>query len=339
MKGREPGILFVSHEASRSGAPLILLGIIKEFRKQSAIPFYILIMEDGPLTSEFKLLGETYVWRKKQPAYLPSFLRKIISLFYRLSLYIRGPYILFKLKKIPLVFLNTISNGHIHKKLALFNPIFICYVHEMNYTINIVTNQSVLKFTLKNTHLFLAGSTAVKNNLIKTHGVPAEKIEVHYSSLEITSREKTSYSAAIRSFKASNAIPENAIVIGVASSGEWRKGLDLFFPLIAMYFSLHPGSNVFFIWKGYKSVGNSTFYEMYDLNQLGYANQVALIPHGGGSIECIAAYDIHLLLSREDPYPLVVLEAASFGVPTICFENAGGTVEFVENDCGYRCRM
>ncbi len=45
--------------------------------------------------------------------------------------------------------------------------------------------------------------------------------------------------------------------------------------------------------------------------------------------------DILLLLSREDPYPLVTLEAANFSVPTICFKNAGGIQEFIEEfQCG-----
>ena len=41
------------------------------------------------------------------------------------------------------------------------------------------------------------------------------------------------------------------------------------------------------------------------------------------------------MVSREDPYPLVCLEAASLGKPVICFADAGGMPEFVEDDCGY----
>ena len=41
------------------------------------------------------------------------------------------------------------------------------------------------------------------------------------------------------------------------------------------------------------------------------------------------------MISREDPYPLVCLEAASVGKPIICFADAGGMPEFVEEDCGF----
>jgi glycosyltransferase involved in cell wall biosynthesis len=41
------------------------------------------------------------------------------------------------------------------------------------------------------------------------------------------------------------------------------------------------------------------------------------------------------MVSREDPFPLVCLESASFSKPILCFEKAGGMAEFVENDCGF----
>ena len=44
--------------------------------------------------------------------------------------------------------------------------------------------------------------------------------------------------------------------------------------------------------------------------------------------------DVFVLTSREDPYPLACLEAATLGKPIVCFEQAGGMPEFVEKDCG-----
>src|SRR5690606_13273171 len=42
-----------------------------------------------------------------------------------------------------------------------------------------------------------------------------------------------------------------------------------------------------------------------------------------------------LLSSREDPYPLVVLEAALQEIPVVCFEDAGGAPELIEADAGF----
>jgi glycosyltransferase involved in cell wall biosynthesis len=44
--------------------------------------------------------------------------------------------------------------------------------------------------------------------------------------------------------------------------------------------------------------------------------------------------DVLALTSREDPFPLVMLEAGSHGVPTVCFADSGGGPEFVGMDAG-----
>jgi glycosyltransferase involved in cell wall biosynthesis len=44
--------------------------------------------------------------------------------------------------------------------------------------------------------------------------------------------------------------------------------------------------------------------------------------------------DCFVLPSREDPCPLVVLEAAATGLPIVCFKGSGGAADFVGADAG-----
>jgi glycosyltransferase involved in cell wall biosynthesis len=46
-------------------------------------------------------------------------------------------------------------------------------------------------------------------------------------------------------------------------------------------------------------------------------------------------FDLFLLTSREDPYPMVILEAAAIKLPAVCFEKSGGAAEFMEGGCGW----
>jgi glycosyltransferase involved in cell wall biosynthesis len=46
-------------------------------------------------------------------------------------------------------------------------------------------------------------------------------------------------------------------------------------------------------------------------------------------------FDVFALTSREDPFPLVALEAAVLGKPVICFRQAGGIPEWVEGNGGF----
>jgi len=52
------------------------------------------------------------------------------------------------------------------------------------------------------------------------------------------------------------------------------------------------------------------------------------------TVDIYPIFDIFLLPSREDPFPLVCLEAAAAGLPIVCFKESGGMAEFVGDDAG-----
>ena len=51
--------------------------------------------------------------------------------------------------------------------------------------------------------------------------------------------------------------------------------------------------------------------------------------------EILKTADLLALVSLEDSFPLVGLEAALQGTPTICFQGGGGMPEFVSDDAGF----
>jgi hypothetical protein len=48
------GILFVSHDATRSGAPIVLLHFLRWFKKNSNRPFAVLLQAGGELVDDFE---------------------------------------------------------------------------------------------------------------------------------------------------------------------------------------------------------------------------------------------------------------------------------------------
>src|SRR5262249_45137938 len=74
---------------------------------------------------------------------------------------------------------------------------------------------------------------------------------------------------------------------------------------------------------------------LHDINVLGLQRYVHFLGEKTNPLDYFAACDLFVLMSREDPFPLVMLEAASMGRPILCFEGSGGATEFVENDCGF----
>ena len=111
-----------------------------------------------------------------------------------------------------------------------------------------------------------------------------------------------------------------------------RKGIDLFIETASKVQKLRE--HVYFTW-----IGSFLDNETKQLTQLHYKNEDSVnliftgeVPH---SLLNLLPFDLFFLSSREDPYPLVVLEAAALEIPSACFDGSGGTVDFVANGCGF----
>ena len=97
--------------------------------------------------------------------------------------------------------------------------------------------------------------------------------------------------------------------------------------------SLERRPDTFFVWVGHHDAG-------------AFSEARARIDRGGpdsrfffpGLVEnpdaFFAGADAYLMTSREDPFPLVVLDALDARVPVIGFDGGGGFVELLQRDCG-----
>jgi glycosyltransferase involved in cell wall biosynthesis len=115
----------------------------------------------------------------------------------------------------------------------------------------------------------------------------------------------------------------------------WRKGKDLFVQLAFRVRQLLGTGNVHFLWVGGQIKGEEYQELSHDIKMAGLDQYVHFCGEVSNPLDYFSASDVFVLLSREDPYPLVCLEAAILGKPVLCFDNAGGMPEFVENDAGF----
>jgi glycosyltransferase involved in cell wall biosynthesis len=89
-----------------------------------------------------------------------------------------------------------------------------------------------------------------------------------------------------------------------------------------------------FLWVGGKR-GTPDFLRFeHDLRFCGLTEAVTVVETCPNPLDYFCAMDLFALTSREDPFPLVMLEAGSVGLPVVCFESSGGAREFVEKDAG-----
>jgi len=163
----------------------------------------------------------------------------------------------------------------------------------------------------------------VGTHLIHNIGISADKIKSlnYYIPVNTAARiEKRSY--------------QKKFIAGIAGSIDWRKGADIFPLIVDSFFKTNPGADFLFVWKGADKTHIEYSRVVYELTKLNLIDKVILEPPSKDVDSFYQSIDVLLLISKEDPYPLVVLEAASHKKPCICFESAGGAPEFVEDNAG-----
>jgi glycosyltransferase involved in cell wall biosynthesis len=89
-----------------------------------------------------------------------------------------------------------------------------------------------------------------------------------------------------------------------------------------------------FLWVGGGTGTDEALRFDHDVRAFGLDGRCELVPSTASVLDYYPAMDVFALPSREDPFPLVMLEAAACNLPVVCFAMAGGAPEFVGGDAG-----
>jgi len=353
-----PKILFISHDAERCGAPILLLHFLRWLKANTDIPFEILLKMDGELRPEFEALAPVVVWNQglsvneavpvnTSVSAIISWARKVTR---RLGLEatVRKIYAITRMVQpsqthierlkqhleqanIGLIYSNTITNGAILAALSSLNCHVICHVHELEYWINYQTEWGNTEQIKKHTSHYIAVSQAVKRNLVESLRIPEDKIDIVYEFIPT----QPGISQTQNRIRQQLNIPPEAFVVGASGTTDWRKGPDLFIQLARTVYQRKPERPVHFIWVGGESKGPTFGALWHDAKHIGLEDCIHFVGTQPNPLDYFVTFDVFALVSREDPYPLVNLEVASLGKPIVCFDGSGGAKEFVEDDCGF----
>ena len=332
-------ILFISHDASRTGATIVLLNFLKWIKNNTNISFEIIIkMKSGSaMLSEFKSLAPVIIFSDTVVGrlyYFLSFLERFhiqIPWIFRLKRYLSSG---MNLNKFDLIYSNTITNSEVLSLLPNDGPPVICHVHELEWGIQYY-GISKFNMTKKFSDRFIAVSKAVRENLTRNHGIAPDAVELNYEFIPIKILSKIDEPNARKIVRQEFGMDENSVVICGSGTTGWRKGPDLFIQLAFQVIKQVKERSVFFLWVGGQKSGLERNNLLYDIKKSGISNSIRFISEKENPFTYFAASDIFAMVSREDPFPLVCLEAAALGKPILCFDQAGGMKEFVEKDAGF----
>lgn len=321
---KSPTILIISHDATRTGAPILLINLARLLKEQG-YKIEFLLKRGGELVDEFKSIGHCYIYYVSKGSNLISRITNKITGSHVSHLDIRA----LNWKDYLFVLSNTITNGDILPVIREnYKGKIVSYIHELEMAASFFTTPNDVERLLSSTDHFLTPSYAVKNFLIKKFGLNPGNVEIlSYYIPGFSGHDK-------RATKPS--LEDNNFIVGAAGTPDWRKSPDLFVLVAATVFRKLPDAAIKFIWKGVSATAFQTETERlrFDVRKLHLEEKVLFEPSSGEMSEFYGSLDLFLLTSREDPYPLVVLEAAAASVPAICFIESGGAIEFIESSNG-----
>jgi len=317
-------ILFVAHDLSRAGAEIVLLNILNWFARHTPIKSFVLVIARGPeygkLLTEYQKVAEVFIWE---------------DLLHNHSESEAAKFVFENVGYVDLIYGNTVMASRLYPYLSRFNATILTHFHELEEVILNCTSFNDREEFRRSTSQFIACSAPVRDNLILSHAIHNSKIAL------IPDFIKTNVNLPINIYVLRQRLKlelDKTIIWGCGTI-HWRKGVDIFIETAIKLWN-RGGRNFVFYWIGgnywnqeEKKWGNWSKYEkLIEKHKL--TNLIKFIGEIENPRDYLVAGDIFYLPSREDPFPLVCLEAAECELPIICFEKAGGIPDFVKNDAG-----
>jgi len=317
-------ILVVSHEASRTGAPVLSLNLVQELQKRYNV--VAMLLGGGALVEEFR---SSCTWLVGPMDLRGSAVRAAVVIDQLVDLH-------------PLRFavINSIESSAVLEPLARRRVAAVSLVHEFAaYTRPKEMFWNALHWaaqTVFSTPLTLESAYLEFPDLAdKTFVVLPQgrcQLPMDAKGRAVRLREDSRLLAAMRPHGSS----DDAFVVLGAGFVQQRKGVDLFIKCASDVLASDRGRHCRFVWigSGYNPERDIT-YSVYLADQLrraGLDQHVTIIDETFSIETAYQAADMLLLSSRLDPLPNVAIDAMAHGLPVVCFDKASGIASILAEE-------
>lgn len=313
-------VLFVSHEASLTGAPLIILTVMRYFAQYCPdVELYVFLDKGGPVVEDFAAIAT--VFKKYEEAPYQTAKEYVLDTLKR-----------FRLPKPTVAFCNTANTVHYSEAfVAQKIPVFTL-VHEFASAYDKSHFERLYQFSEK----VIFPSQFVMRLADQKVPLPINKATVLPQGLLNSSFGDNDRQVCRQQVCQELGIPDDACIAVGCGSTSYRKGVDLFVSVAKLAFQTDTVRSLHFVWIGSGDYAHDTplFWALRDIERLGLKANVHFIGLRADPSPYYLAGDVFLLTSREDPFPCVVHEAMACRLPVLAFQDAGGAPEAIAEGGG-----
>jgi glycosyltransferase involved in cell wall biosynthesis len=308
-------VLFVGHEASRTGAPLIMLQMVRAFVGEGEIEPVVWLLGGGPLGKEYSALAITLDGQGDVSNQVADNLGGFLASF---------------AEPIPDVVVFNSANckdmaarlaPHFRRRLFFVHERMTHYAtddpHRIHQIADVIIYPSQLMCDISLGYQARQRFADRGNSIVLGQGfvmdVPKKLLS---AKQKITSRRKLGLD------------PHAFYVVGCGNA-DLRKGIDDFVHAALLAALKHPDKNIHFIWIGNIDAIDSKAWRWlnYDLDMVRKPQNMSFLGEVKRPVDVMALCDVFFLSSRDDPFPCVVQEAMAAGLPVFCYKDATGSEE------------
>jgi len=328
----KPRILFLVHSASLNGATILLLHLLRWLKGRVDWEIEVLVQGSGPLLDEIRSVAPTTVWRSPA-SLLPAFLRhRMTGLQSRLE--IQCLKALLMGRRYDLIYANTVAVWPLVKALSNRAPALLWHIHELVYALRLSIGEQRINELFHPTSRFIVVSNSVGDALSREYNVGGDRVDIVHGFIPAGHLRAEELHERRERVRRNLGWPADVFVVGGCGSLGWRKGTDLFLQIARAVSNTKGYEKGRFLWVGGGTEDKEASEFAHDLHALGLQERCCRVPATTDVLDYYSAMDVLAVTSREDPFPLVMLEAGSHGIPIVCFADSGGVPEFVGEDAG-----
>lgn len=348
-------VLFISHQATRTGAPASLLALMTYFREKCGWDMRTLLATGGPHEAAFARVAPTerfdrYIRFKGQQSAVRSRIMLAKIMVYRLRNGWRPrkawTYFMHEwrvrtaavrqakheealrarlLKWRPdIIYSNTVTNGPMLRALDLGVPVVV-HARELAPMWRRLSDDG-RRSLVEDPVWYLAVSEAVRDDLVSDLGIAGDKISIAPVALIPGDIEHLAQAVSCEDIRRELGAAPGDILVGGVGTTIPRKGCASMIRVAGQCMS--AAQRIVFAW-----VGDGRFLQDYQ-RQASHLDNIRFVGERTNPYPYIRAFDILLMCSRCDPFPRVNLEAGLLRTPVVAFRNSGGSREYIENDAG-----
>jgi len=311
-------VLVVSHSAGRTGAPLIALRLVEELSRIEVLDVTTVVFGDGPLVKEFARYSHVITTQCGWGADVKEN-RAIIASFVGRS---------------PIVsFCNSCESRHFSRDLKANGLRIVSLVHEIADHFDTPQSWGEI-FELSDRVVFPSAFVKARSDVrlgsSLADGIPQPIVLPQ--GLLTHNFARFGNEGARRRIRDILSVPEDDVLVLGCGAKDLRKGIDLFVHCASRLLRDEGESGLHFLWLGGADAAS-------DNDDPFYWARKALGPVAAKRLHVITstddvepfyqAADLFLLSSRSDPYPCVMHEALSAGLPIVYQANSGGAAELI----------